>query len=224
MESKVTFTNSNGVRLSGVLSVPKIEKPPIVILCHGLNSGKDSKTNLVLNEILKENGIASFRFDFFSHGESKGNPKDRSVNEFVDDILNAVAYLKSKGYNKIGIVGGSFGAVAAVIAASKSTNLNFIALKSPGMGKTSRNMLNYKNDFDAKSWINAGQKITIPTLIVHGSADQDVEVELGKRLAKSIGTSKIEIVEGADHQYTRKEDFDKAIKLISDFVIKEACT
>jgi hypothetical protein len=221
MESKIFFNDSDGNKVCGILSTPVSETDiPLVILCHGLNSGKDSNTNVALDRIFGKEKIATFRFDFFAHGESEGNPKDRTVKHFVDDILNAISYLKSRGYDRLGIIGGSFGGLAAVIAASRSNDLCLIALNSPGMGKTSRDMPNYKNDFDTKSWIEAGGKIKIPVLIVHGSADQDVEVELGKALAESIKGSKIDIIEGADHRYTRPEDFEKSINLIYKFVVQ----
>jgi dipeptidyl aminopeptidase/acylaminoacyl peptidase len=95
-----------------------------------------------------------------------------------------------------------------------------MALNAPGMGQTSRKMPNYKKDFDTKSWIRAGAKVMIPTLIIHGTADEDVEVELGQELAKSIKISQIELFKGADHRFTKKEDFDKMVKDISDFIIK----
>lgn len=221
METKVLFKDSKGNKLSGILSTPVSNADiPIVILCHGLNSSKDSKTNIELGNILEKRGIASFRFDFFGHQESEGKPENRTVDAFVDDILSAVSYLKDKGYKEMGIVGASFGGLSAVIAASKTNDLKFMALKSPGMGKTSRKMPNYKEDFDAKTWFAAGKEIKIPTLIVHGSADEDVELEFAKSLAECIKNSKLEIISGADHQYTKKEDFERMIKLISGFVIE----
>ena len=222
MQAKVFFENSKGNKLVGILSNPGEDTNcPIAILCHGLNSGKDSKTNLNLEKAFSKHNIASLRFDFFAHKESEGNLEDRSVEEFVDDILKAIDYVKNKGYSKIGIYGGSFGGVAAVIAASKSSDLKVMALKAPGMGKTSRKLPNYKEDFDAKVWIMGGERVKIPTLIVHGMADEDVEIEFGEELAKSIEGSKLNIFPGADHLFSKEEDFEKMIKDISEFIIEK---
>ncbi len=54
---------------------------------------------------------------------------------------------------------------------------------------------------------------------MHGTADNDVEVELGMELAEYIKSSRLEKIEGVDHRYTREEDFKKMIALISDFII-----
>jgi hypothetical protein len=220
VEQKVFFDNEKGLKLCGILSNPtEDEGIPIVLLCHGLNSGKDSTTNLALECIFSENDIATFRFDFFAHGESEGAIEDRSVGEFVDDILQAITFLKTCGYEDFGICGSSFGGLASVIAASRNNDLLVMALKAPGMGQTSRHLPNYREDFIAKSWITAGTRVSIPTLIVHGSADKDVEVAFGKMLAESMVSSKMEIFEGADHRFTDPQDSKRCTALMAGFII-----
>ncbi len=118
MEERIIFENSKGNKLVGILSKAR-DDGPLVILCHGLNSGKDSNTNIALNEVFLENNISSFRFDFFAHRDSEGEMEDRSVSEFVDNIMKAIEFVKSKGYGPLGLCGESFGGVASPIAASK---------------------------------------------------------------------------------------------------------
>jgi uncharacterized protein len=219
MENKIYFKDSYGNKLSAIFFTPSDKIVPVVILCHGLNSGKDSSTNTSLSKLLVNHNIATFRFDFFAHGESEGNIDDRDLEKFVDGIQSGIKYLKNLGFEHIGIVGTSFGGVASVIYASKSQNLEFMILKSAGMGQTSRKMSNYKIDFDLKSWIKAGKKVKTPTLIVHGAKDEDVELQLGKDLANSIESSKLEIFENADHRFTKKEDFDACIKVMFEFIL-----
>lgn len=220
MEQKLFLLDGEGNKVSAILSSSENTTASIVIMCHGLNSGKDSATNLTLEKIFLKNNIATFRFDFFAHGESEGKIEDRSVGRFVDDILKIIDYLKSKDYKNIGIYGVSFGGVATVIAVSNKAEIRVMALKAPGMGQTSRKMLNYKNDFEKKGWIKAGSKISIPTLIVHGTTDKDVEVKFGKELAKAIKKSELKLYQNADHKFTKKEDFERMIKDISEFIIK----
>ena len=218
--NKIFFEDSKGHQLCGILSNSKIDKEkPMIILCHGLHSNKDSYTNIRLEKILNENEISTFRFDFFAHSESEGNFDDTSIDEFVDNILGSIKYLKNLGYSKIGLCGASFGAVAAVIATSKINNILLLALKSPGMGQTSRKMMQFKNDFNNKIWFTAGKKIYTPTLIIHGDADKDVELQQGIKLSESIKNSRMEIIKGADHTYSNPKDFEEMIKLISKFII-----
>jgi hypothetical protein len=219
MEIKEYFTDSKGNKLSAILASPSDSIMPVVILCHGLNSNKDANSNKTLSKKLFDNNIATFRFDFFAHGESEGKIEDRTTEKFVDDILSAINNLKNKGYKHIGIYGASFGGMSSVIAASKSKDIEFIVLKAAGMGQ-SRNMKNYEQDFNNKTWIKAGEKINIPTLIIHGSKDEEVELQLGIDLSKAIKSSKLIILENADHRFTKKEDFDKSIEMMLKFIVE----
>jgi len=221
MEEKIYFNNDRGDRLSGILSKPDVDTiVPIVILCHGLNSEKNSRTHMALEKVFLENNIATFRFDFFAHGESEGKIDDRSLEEFVENIQKDVEYVKSRGYKDIGLCGTSFGGVASVMVASRNHDIKVMALKAAGMGQTSRKMPNYMKHFETKSWIEAGKKVKIPALIIHGTQDKDVEIDLAEQLHKAIRTSKMIILDGADHRFSRTEDFDRSIKEISEFIIK----
>ncbi len=220
MEQKLWFTNSKGDRLCGVLSDPAKDKRFVVILCHGRGSNKDSKTNIGLQNKLNTKNISTFRFDFYGHGESAGKFEDMTVSELVDDILNAIKFLRVQRYKKFGVVGSSFGGVAATMAATKSKDILFLAFKCPGMGQHSRHMPLICKDFQNKVWIKAAKEVKVPTLIVWGDKDEEVEPWQVMELAKAIKNSRLEIIKGADHKYTNPKDFQKAMKLIVDFVVK----
>ena len=219
MENKVIFIDSHGHKISATISTPTDRIVPIVLLFHGLDHGRDSKANIALEKILLENNIATFDVDFYACGKNNGNPEERNIEEFVDNILSAIKFVKKNGYTRIGIYGCSFGGVASVIASSRNSDLSVMVLKAPGMGQSSRKLSNYKKDFETKSWIKSGTKVKIPTLIVHGLMDKDVELQQSEELVQSIKFSKIELLEGADHRFTKKDDFDKCIKLLSEFII-----
>jgi len=143
MKEKLFFKNSKGNRLCGILSNPMSDKESsIIILCHGFTTGKEGNTYVRLEKMLNEKGISTFRFDFFGHGESEGNFEEITTSEAVDDILNAIQFLKASGYRKIGLVGSSFGGLASMVAASNTNDLYVLALKSP--------VSDYSSLFDAQ--------------------------------------------------------------------------
>jgi len=124
MKEKIFFKNSKGNKLCGILSNPTSKKEkPIIILCHGFSTSKEGRTYVRLEEILNDNGISTFRFDFFGHGESEGKFEEVTTFESVDDIHNAIKFLKKSGYIKIGLVGSSFGGMASIIEAGKTDEL-----------------------------------------------------------------------------------------------------
>ena len=217
MQEKTFILSETGHKLSAIHSRSSKDSKETVVWCHGLNSSKDSTTIKRLEKLLLPKNISVFRFDFYAHGESEGEKTKRDLNKFVSNVKIAIKHVKSLGYENIGLFGSSFGGVASVIAASENDDVKVMALKAPGMGQTSRNMSEYNKDFTNKTWIKAGEKVKIPTLIVHGSGDKDVEVSFGELLSKSIKKSKLIIYEGANHLFTKKEDFERMTKDISDF-------
>ncbi len=253
-ERKVTFTNSHGVKLSGILAVPKTKNPPIVILCHGFTTGKNSKKYIALKKILEDRKIASLRFDFFGHGESGGNFADITITEAVDDVLNAVKFVRKKGFTRIGLSGASFGGIACFIAASKLKGLFGLAAISPvsdwpaqdSAAFTKAEMrdwkkkgfMTYKNSFGKEMRLNysiyedskkhivykVAKKISAPTLIVHGSADEEVPVSQSRKTAKLIPDCVLKEIKGSNHHYSKKRDFNRMMRLVSTFLIKKAST
>jgi len=248
METKLYFKNSKGDNLCGVLSDLASNKGlPIIILCHGFSSSKDAQTYKRLEEILNNHKISTLRFDFFGHGESEGKFEDITISEAADDILNAISFIKGLGYSRIGLVGSSFGGIASIMAASKTNDLFILVLKSPVLDyeevvmKTKKELgewkkkgytyyrggdgrklkLNYTffENFKDNNGYKAAEKIKIPTLIVHGDKDETVPIEQSKKTSALIGNCKLEIVKGSDHRYSDPENFEKMIKLVSEFII-----
>ncbi len=225
-------------------------KKTIIILCHGFGSSKNSRTYVELQRRLNKFQLSTFRFDFFGHGESEGKFKDITISEAIDDILCAIKLLKSKSYSELGLIGSSFGGIASIITASKVNDLFVLALKSPvsnfedkflattskeAMDKWKkkgyhyyvrsdgeRKKINYTFFEDCKNndGYDAAKKIKIPTLIVHGDNDESVPISQSKKTATLIQRCTLKIIRGADHQYSKPEDFEKMIELISKFIVK----
>lgn len=250
IEKKLTFKNSKGNRLCGVLSNPTDSKEkPIILLCHGLSTGKDGRTYIRLEKILNKNKISTFRFDFYGHGESEGKFENVTISEAIEDIKSGLRLLKEKGYKKIGLFASSFSGIASMIIASETDYLFVYALKSPVSNYEEK----YLNSKELKKWKERGyktymrwdekeiklkynffkdavkyngyeiaRKIKIPTIIVHGEDDKTVPVEQSKKIANLIPNCRLEILEDTDHQYSKKEKFEKMLKLISDFIIEKS--
>jgi len=254
MREKLFFQTSHGDRLCGFLTGPaENTAAPIVVLCHGFGTSKDSRTFLNLEEQLNPHGISTFRFDFFGHGESEGNFADITVSEAVRDVLAAIDYVRNvMGYRRVGLVGSSFGGLAALVAAVQVPDLFLLALKSPvsdyisrlfvtrdghdlaawrergyivlpdGEGQTTK--LNYSFYLDAEriSGYAAAHRICAPTLIVHGDQDESVPVEQSRKLAELIPSCRLEILKGVDHRYSQDTDFEEMVSLILRFILQHA--
>ena len=64
------------------------------------------------------------------------------------------------------------------------------------------------------------RSITAPTVIVQGDKDEHVPLHQSQRLYEALQIKKhVELLLGADHQFTREEDFDRMTKVIVNWLI-----
>ena len=76
-EERVSFSNCRGQTLKGILHLPEgNEVHAAVILCHGMESNKESNKLTALSRALARRGIMAMRFDFAYSGESSGKFED----------------------------------------------------------------------------------------------------------------------------------------------------
>lgn len=249
MESLLSFTDPSGHRVAAILTTPDRDTDQIAVLCHGFLSGKHSSTNKTLTRLLVERGIATFRFDFFGHGDSDG-PFEQITNTLaLDQAQAALDLVRQRGYRRVGLMGSSFGGLVATLTAARRTDLACLALKCPVvdfaeelrlefgeaemakwkstdtvpniMGGPDRVALRYAFYEDCLSQIayEPARSITAPTIIVQGDKDEHVPLHQSQRLYEVLpGAKRMEILPGADHQFTKGEDFTRMTTLIADWL------
>ncbi|MDX1642533.1 MAG: alpha/beta fold hydrolase, partial [Balneolaceae bacterium] len=138
-EEEVTFKNTrDSLILAGTLTLPnKTGSFPAVILISG--SGPQNRNEevfghkpfLVLADYLTRQGIAVLRYDDRGTAESTGNHATATSQDFANDVLSAIEYLKNRGEidnNQIGLIGHSEGGLIASIVANRSDDVAFMVL------------------------------------------------------------------------------------------------
>ncbi|PIR03807.1 MAG: hypothetical protein COV59_04000 [Candidatus Magasanikbacteria bacterium CG11_big_fil_rev_8_21_14_0_20_39_34] len=247
-KNTVFFPDTQGNSLCAILSEPKEnELSPIVILCHGFTTSKDSTKNQTFEKLFNACNIATIRIDFFGHGESDGNFEEITLSKAKDDILSTIQDLTKIGYTKIGLVGSSFGGMSSILACAQTDALCCLALTSPVSNYhdkhlqdyTKQELLDWKNKgyiiyengkgekmrlnytFFLDAIINDGyvsaKDIKVPTLIVHGEKDTVVPIEQSRKLVTLLQAGKLIEVSGEGHKYKTPENFEKMIDLIFQF-------
>ncbi len=140
--------------LAGTLTTPPGPGPhPCVVLVSGSGAqDRDEslmghKPFLVLADHLTRNGIAVLRYDDRGTGKSTGDFKAGTSDDFAQDALAAIEFLKSQSKidaKRLGIVGHSEGGLIAPICAAKSKDIAFIVLLA-GTGITGQELLPIQN-------------------------------------------------------------------------------
>jgi alpha/beta superfamily hydrolase len=69
------------------------------------------------------------------------------------------------------------------------------------------------------------RSITAPTVIVQGDCDEHVPLHQSQRLYESLrGKKHLELLPGADHQFTKGSDFTRMTQVIADWLIQQLST
>ena len=123
-------------KADGVLYPVAGRKDKVVITMSGSEGGLEHAGKLA--KYLQDNGIPALAFGYFKTKHSV-----KSLNKIeLENIKEAIEWLKKQGYEKIGIEGCSKGAEYAAAAAIAYPELSFVILKIPswfygeGMDKT----------------------------------------------------------------------------------------
>ena len=249
MKEKVSFRDSLGNKVVGILSNPSdtLDRP-VMLLCHGLASNKESQTYVGLEHALNILGIATFKIDLYAHGESEGKFEDLTISKAVGSVLAAIKLLKSKGYQRIGLVGMSFGGMCSIMAASRSKELFLLVLQSPvsdfveffsakigakGIikwkedgsipyqaydGRVLKLSYSFFEDSERNIGYGAAKKILIPTLIVHGDKDMVVPIEQSVKTSKIIKNCEFETIKGGDHYFRDSKLFAERLRIVVGFI------
>ena len=226
--------------LRGLLNEAKNEKG-LLVLFHGFTGHMNENGYLfkkLSDELLKIN-ISTLRFDFMGSGMSDGEFQDMT---FLTECLDAKAildYALTIKKNKLYALGFSCGgAVLAYIINEYKDVLDSIILCSPAgdmaeIGKyynDSKNTVWYdEQNIDmggylmCKDFITTLEKLdlyenissyTKPVLIIHGTLDQSVPIEYGRRYASLLKDVIFHEIEGSPHCYTRmafRKEFNETI-------------
>jgi pimeloyl-ACP methyl ester carboxylesterase len=220
MEEVLTLRDRHGHSIAAILSAPDGPTTRLAVLCHGFLSGKNSTTNKTLTRLLNERGLATFRFDFFGQGDSDGPFEELTTTLAVHQAETVLDLVTARGYDRIGLVGSSFGGLVAILTAAQRQDIACLALKCPVvdfaeelrltfgleelaqwkatdtipniMGGTSRVRLRYDFYEDCLTQIAYGpaEQITVPTLIVQGEQDECVPLHQSRRLYDALGGQK----------------------------------
>jgi pimeloyl-ACP methyl ester carboxylesterase len=244
-EEKISFTNSRGDTLSGVLHHPKHNPARgAVILCHGMESDKNSEKLVFLGRELARRGILALRFDFAYVGESTGKFADLTYTGELADLQAAYALVASRHQGKTAIFGSSMGGTVALMFAAQEPSVAALITvaaplhpeKFPAKILTpvqlrewrERGFLLYYGkrlnaslliDLENIDVLACARKVTCPVLILHGDADKVVPIEEAYELHDCLTqTKRLSILEGSDHRLSNPEMMRRAIDEALDWL------
>jgi fermentation-respiration switch protein FrsA (DUF1100 family) len=216
---------------------------PAIIMVHGNGYNRDDPTigTLDIAPQLVESGYNVLMFDLRGYGESDGSTVGGGYLE-KRDLDGAVAYIKSRGFYRIGVIGFSLGAVTALLAAAEDQDIAAVVsdssyadlndLMEPEFEKRTKAPLIFLHpilfmikilygvDFAAIRPVAVVSEIKPrPILFIHGSADTTIPVSHASRLFEAAENPQDElwVVPDAGHTQAYKMHPAEYMQKVTDF-------
>lgn len=238
-ESRISVSH----RCRGLCAIERTRRAgstSLVVMAHG-GPGGDKRGPLGLFDALAEEvdrqlGLASLRFDFLGYGESDGTPLDMTVRSRAEELGSVVAWTRDRGYRKLALIAESLGGSVALRAVG--LEFDVLVLLWPAVKLAETDLRAYfapekerelaENGFilDGKIPVSAEfvrecreldlapslDRIVAPTLIVHGDADSCVPVAQAVLAHERLrGPKRLVVVPGGGHSLGRP--YERAVVL-----------
>lgn len=245
VEEKISFTSTGGQILAGVLHHPADESPSgAVILCHGMESNKNSEKLVYLSRVLARRRILTLRFDFAYVGESSGKFEDITYSGEVADLRAAYALVQGRQPGRTAIFGSSMGGTVALLFAAEEPNVAALVTiaapvhpeKFPSRILTAEQLRTWRtqgftfyngqrlnsallDDLERIDVPESARRIICPVLIIHGDADEVVPVKEARELNDCLSSvKKLLILKGTDHRLSDPVMMQRALTEAVDWL------
>lgn len=227
MQSPVNyFKSDDGTRLAYRFQIKQPNNLGVFIILHGASSHMDAKPFPGLSNYLPYN---TFRFDVTGAGKSDGQWIPHNFFGELRDLRSAVVFVRSQGYDVLGIIGHSRGASITMqysyryrdvplyvgMSGVYETWREFITKSYPDIYRFGKSTYKFmkkkyeitKDEFEIlKDW-KVGEAIykhSGAIYMLHGDADAAISVENSlSRVARYIGNQITDfyIIPNADHNF-----------------------
>lgn len=235
----------DGLQLVGTREEPFGEIYDMAIIFHGFTANRNTSLLKEIANSLRDENIASVRFDFNGHGDSDGKFENMTVLNEIEDANAILNYVKTDPHvRNIYLVGHSQGGVVAsmlaglypdlikkVVLLAPAATLKGDALEGNTQGVTYNpdhipDRLPFKDLTLGGFYLRIAQQLPIyevsaqftkPVCLIHGTDDTVVSPNASKKYDQIYQNSTLHLIEGADHCFS--DIYQKnAVNLTANFL------
>lgn len=204
----------DGLQLTATLHLPAMERPPVVIGCHGLYSDRNSPKQIALARECNRKNLGFLRIDHRGCGESQGEFNAvTSLEARCRDLIEAIELVKARDDtgNGIGLFGSSMGGAVCLAVAGRLGLAPIVTVAAPVMSRSigdggetpqtphpDRPPFDVrKNSFDITEMLGGISNI----LIFHGEKDSVVPLDHAREIfQRAADPKKLIIQNDGDHR------------------------
>lgn len=207
---ETVHVEAGGVRLEGNLIVPR-SSAGVVLFAHGSGSGRHSRRNHFVAQILQEAGLATLLIDLLTADEERIDEMTRQlrfdIGLLATRLVGATEWLAREPSTRdlrLGYFGASTGGAAALVAAAKVPERAAAVVSRGG-----------RPDLAGTALPN----VKAPTLLIVGGHDLGV-IELNEEAYAQLRCEKrLEIVPGATHLFEEPGALEQVAALARDWFV-----
>ncbi len=216
---------ANGQRAHGWFT-RALDQPAIATVLHCHGNGGDLTDVAWVAEELSRRGFDSLVFDYRGYGRSDGRiTGEQGLYADADAAYDHLVNERGVKAERLVIYGQSLGTTAAIDVASRRQCVALIVesglSSASDMGAVAFPWLPRFMHFLAKNRFESARKIAdakCPVLIAHGTADQIIPVDQGRKLHEAARDPKrLIIIEGGDHNLFGNGG-DEYLRRVTDFM------
>jgi alpha/beta superfamily hydrolase len=219
------IVNPQGERLDYAFTPGADDRRDLVVIGHGVTAHRDRPWLMAVSQALGQAGISSLRFSFAGNGDSEGRFEDATITKEVDDLRSVLD--AAEGW-RLAYVGHSMGGAVGVLSAASESRISAL-VSLAGMVHIEQFMQTHFGDlqpgrdmmFDKPhcpltqaflddaarigSLLDRVPRVSVPWLVVHGTADEIVPLQDSLDLREAAGDG-LELIQlpGVDHRFTGK--------------------
>ncbi|MGE0588680.1 MAG: alpha/beta fold hydrolase [Cyclobacteriaceae bacterium] len=241
-----SFTNKDGIELSGKMDWPANQQPrAYALFAHCFTCGKSLNAVRNISKSLAGRGFAVFSFDFTGLGKSEGEFADTTFSANVDDLVAASRFLESEFASPALLIGHSLGGAAVIEAARRLMSVRAVAtigapadtehvthifdsnlqqLKQEGIaqvdigGRPFTLKQDFVDDLKNHTVTETIGNLRKAVLLLHSPQDATVGIENAAILYTAATHPKSFIsLDGADHLLTNKDDSQYVGEIIASW-------
>ena len=199
---------------------------PTLVFFPGYASDMEGAKALALDAFAERRGIAMLRLDYSGTGSSPGNFEDGTLDKWLDESLAAVDRLTE---GPLILVGSSMGGWIALHVAVRRPDrvraLVGIAVAPDftdwGLQRGSGGMTDAFRESGQRLLVLGGEiAIDRPVRLVHGEADQDVQLDIALRTMRAVRSADVQlaVIKGGGHRLSEPHEIDTILRTIAEYL------
>jgi uncharacterized protein len=174
---------------------------PTVVHFHG--NGQTLRSLVSTGQALRKRGLGAVLVEYRGYGTSAGKPTEEGLYQDAEAVLDAIA-AEGTGRERVVLWGTSLGTGVAAEMAARGRGVRLVLVtpftsipRLAGRFAPFRPASLIVTDrFDT---LSKAPRITVPTLVVHGDADEVVPYDMGVAVARAIAGARLVTVPGGHH-------------------------